>query len=65
MTERCWRKRTVPGQGEIVAGELSWRGRDATRLPLDRYLAPVCVAATAALILVLLGLHWRDRRARP
>jgi apolipoprotein N-acyltransferase len=55
----------VPGQGEILAGELSWRGRDATRLPLDRYLAPVCVAATIALILVLLCLHWRDRRAHP
>lgn len=52
-----------PGQGEILAGELSWHGRGATRLPLDRYLAPVCVAATVALILVLFFLHWRDRRA--
>lgn len=54
-----------PGQGEILAGELSWRGRDATRLPLDRYVAPVGVAATGALILVLFWLHWRNRRAHP
>jgi len=53
---------SVPGQGEVLAGELFWRGGAAPRLPLDRYLAPVCVAATAALILVLFWLHWRDRR---
>ncbi len=55
---------SVPGPGEVLAGNLSWLGFSRPHLPLDRYLAPVCVAATAVLIFALFFLHWRDRRQR-
>jgi apolipoprotein N-acyltransferase len=53
---------SVPGAGEVMAGDLAWRGFSRPHLPLDRYLAPVCVAATVVLISALFFLHWRDRR---
>jgi apolipoprotein N-acyltransferase len=51
-----------PGQGESLAGTLELRSSGGS-IPLDAWLAPVCMAATGV---VLLGLgigSWRDRRA--
>jgi apolipoprotein N-acyltransferase len=46
-----------PGEGEIIQGTLEL-GKAASR-PLDRWLAPICVWATAAICgwLVFIGLH--------
>jgi hypothetical protein len=34
-------------------------------MPLDRYLAPFCVAITGIVTAVLLFLNWKDKRAKP
>ncbi len=51
-----------PGSADIIAAELPLSSRGS--LPLDRYLAPVCVGVTAIVTVVLLLLCWRERRAR-
>jgi len=49
-----------PGSVDIIAVELPLFSRGS--IPLDRYLAPVCVGITATVILVLLLFAWNDRR---
>jgi apolipoprotein N-acyltransferase len=51
----------VPGQGEILSGELSLMPRG--RLPLDRWLAPACLAGTGGLIAWLVLTRRRGHRA--
>jgi len=50
------------GNGDIIAAKLRLPGKGA--LPLDRFLAPLCVAVTAMVTATLLLATWRDRRAR-
>jgi len=51
-----------PGSADIIAAELPLFSRGS--VPLDRYLAPVCVAITAVILITLLFFHWRNHRAR-
>jgi len=51
---------SFPGGGEILNAKLSLTGRGA--LPWDRYLAPLCVTATAAILALLLWHTWREKR---
>jgi apolipoprotein N-acyltransferase len=53
----------IPGSGEIFSAQLRLPTRGG--LPLDRYLAPFCVAVTGILTAVLLFLNWKDKRAKP
>jgi apolipoprotein N-acyltransferase len=53
----------IPGGGEIFSAQLRLPTRGG--LPLDRYLAPFCVAVTGILTAVLLFLNWKDKRAKP
>lgn len=48
-------------QGEILSARLWLPSHGA--LPLDRFLAPLCTAMTAAILVALLFLHWKDQRA--
>ena len=50
----------MPGQGEIFAANLRLPMCGAR--PLDRYLAPLCVALTGIIVTTLLLLAWRERR---
>jgi apolipoprotein N-acyltransferase len=54
---------SMPGSGEIFSAQLRLPMRGA--LPLDRYLAPFCVAVTGIVTAVLLFLAWKDKRAKP
>ena len=51
---------TYPGGGEVLTARLRLPTDGA--LPVDRYLAPFCVAGTGVIIAALLWLTWRDRR---
>jgi apolipoprotein N-acyltransferase len=51
---------SFPGSLDILSAQLRLPMRGA--LPLDRWLAPVCVGITALVLLTLLFLAWRDRR---
>ena len=53
---------SFPGSLEILSAQLRLPMRGS--LPVDRWLAPVCVGITAFVLLTLLVLDWRDRRAR-
>jgi apolipoprotein N-acyltransferase len=53
---------SIPGNGEIFSAPLRLPMRGA--LPLDRYLASACVAATGIVTSVLLFLAWQEKRAR-
>jgi len=46
------------GNGDIMAAKLQLPSRGA--LPLDRFLAPLCVIITAIVTVILLILAWRD-----
>ena len=51
-----------PGSDDIIAAELPLFSRGS--LPLDRYLAPICVGITTVVTAALLFLTWQDKRAR-
>ena len=53
----------IPGSGEIFSAQLRLPMRGT--IPLDRYLAPLCVAVTGIVTAVLLFLTWKDKRAKP
>lgn len=52
---RCVRQAGFPGQGETLAGALQFGTSGSSWLPLDRFLAPASVGATAAVFLGLAG----------
>lgn len=52
-----------PGSDDIIAAELPLFPKGS--LPLDRYLAPVCVGITAIVTVVLLLFAWKDRQRAP
>jgi apolipoprotein N-acyltransferase len=52
---------SFPGGGEILSAPMRLTGRGA--LPWDRFLAPLCVSTTAALLALLLWHTWREKRA--
>jgi apolipoprotein N-acyltransferase len=54
---------SIPGSGQILSAQLRLPARGS--LPLDRYLAPLCVVLTGIVITVLLFLTWNDKRAKP
>ncbi len=49
----------IPGIGEIFSAQLRLPMRGA--LPLDRYLAPLCVGVTGIVTILLLLLSWKDK----
>ncbi len=53
----------IPGNGEIFSAQLRLPRQGF--LPLDRYLAPLCVAVTGIVMAMLLFLTWRESRAKP
>jgi apolipoprotein N-acyltransferase len=56
---------SFPGQGEMVAMRiLGARGARGPRLPMDRYVAPVCVVVTGIVVVMLLGREGRRRWGR-
>ena len=54
---------SIPGNGEIFSAQLRLPMRGS--LPLDRYLAPFCVAVTGIVTATLLFLAWKDKRTKP
>jgi len=54
---------SIPGSGEIFSAQLRLPMRGS--LPLDRYLAPLCVALTGIVTTVLLFLAWKDKCKKP
>ena len=50
----------IPGSGEIFSAQLRLPMRGT--IPLDRYLAPLCVALTGIVTAALLFLTWKDKR---
>ena len=51
---------TIPGNGEIFSAQLRLPMRGS--LPLDRYLAPICVGITGLVTVTLLFFAWKDKR---
>ena len=51
---------SMPGSGEIISAQLRLPMRSS--LPLDRFLAPLCVGVTAIVTAALLFLGWKERR---
>jgi len=51
-----------PGSEAVVTADLPLFSKGS--IPVDRYLAPVCVGVTAIVTAVLLFLTWQDKRAR-
>jgi apolipoprotein N-acyltransferase len=51
---------SFPGSVEILSAQLRLPMRGS--LPLDRWLAPICVGITAVVLLALLVLDWQDKR---
>lgn len=54
---------SIPGNGEIFSAQLRLPRQGS--LPLDRYLAPLCVGITGIITAVLLRLAWKDKRVQP
>jgi apolipoprotein N-acyltransferase len=54
---------SIPGTGEIFSAQLRLPRQGS--LPLDRYLAPLCVGITGIITAVLLRLAWKDKRVQP
>jgi len=53
---------SFPGSLDILSAQLHLPARGS--LPLDRFLAPLCVGITAVITVILLFLTWKDKRAR-
>jgi apolipoprotein N-acyltransferase len=53
---------SIPGSTEIFSAQLRLPVRGS--LPLDRYLAPLCVGATGIITGALLFLTWKDNREK-
>jgi apolipoprotein N-acyltransferase len=51
---------SFPGSGEIISAKLRLPAKGS--LPLDRFLAPFCVAVTAAVLILLATLSFREKR---
>jgi apolipoprotein N-acyltransferase len=56
-------KTSIPGNGDIFSAQLKLPMRGS--LPLDRFLAPLCVFATGVVLIALLIFAWKDRRVKP
>ena len=56
-------KTSFPGSFDILSATLRLPSKGS--LPLDRFLAPVCVGITAVVLVALLFLAWKDYRVRP
>ena len=54
---------TYPGPGDLLTAKLRLSAHSSR--PLDRWLAPLCVLATAALTALLLWLRWCDKCRPP
>jgi apolipoprotein N-acyltransferase len=54
-------KTSFPGSLDMLSAQLRLPMRGS--LPLDRLLAPVCTGITAVVLLTLLFLDWKDKRA--
>jgi apolipoprotein N-acyltransferase len=52
----------MPGSGDILAATLRLPARGS--LPLDRWLAPICVGITGVVMAILLWLTWLENRAK-
>jgi apolipoprotein N-acyltransferase len=50
---------SIPGSGEIFSAQFRLPARGS--LPLDRHLAPLCVALTGIITAVLLFLAWKEK----
>jgi apolipoprotein N-acyltransferase len=55
-------KTSFEGSGEILSAKL--RIPMSGSIPLDRYLAPFCIAVTAAVLIILVFLSFQERRLR-
>jgi apolipoprotein N-acyltransferase len=53
---------SFPGAGEVLTAQLHLPSGGA--LPVDRLLAPLCVAATGMITATLLWLTWREKRGK-
>jgi apolipoprotein N-acyltransferase len=56
-------KTSIPGSGDIFSAQLRLPIRGS--LPLDRFLAPLCVGITGIVTAMLLFLTWKEKRAKP
>jgi apolipoprotein N-acyltransferase len=52
----------MPGEGEIFSAQLRLPMHGS--LPMDRFLAPLCVGITGVVVVVLLLLAWKDHSMR-
>ncbi len=53
---------SFPGSLDVLSAQLRLQGRGT--LPLDRYLAPLCVGITAVTLVILLLMAWKESRLR-
>jgi apolipoprotein N-acyltransferase len=51
------------GNGDVLAAQFNLPRKGV--LPMDRFLAPVCVAITTVIAAMLLFLTWKEKRGRP
>jgi len=56
-------KTSIFSNGEIFSAQLRLPTHGS--LPLDRFLAPLCVGVTGIVTVILLFLAWKDKRAKP
>jgi apolipoprotein N-acyltransferase len=54
---------SIPGSGEIFSAQLRLPTHGG--LPLDRWLAPFCVAITGIVMAALLFLTWKEKHPQP
>jgi len=54
---------SIGSYGEIFSAQLRLPRQGS--IPIDRYFAPLCVATTGGITIILLLLAWRDKRAKP
>jgi apolipoprotein N-acyltransferase len=55
-------KTSFPGSLDILSATLRLPSKGS--LPLDRFLAPMCVGVTVVVLVALLFLAWKDKRSR-
>jgi apolipoprotein N-acyltransferase len=55
-------KTSIPGNGDIFSAQLKLPMCGS--LPLDRFLAPLCVVITGLVLITLLIFAWKDRRMK-